>query len=226
MWDIRQTSGLRRFLHALKDVPDIQQACTNVVDEFEKIQDQLNTLQWGTLQADFNDANIIFNNNGDQVVGIIDFGDIVYSNRINDLAIAMAYMTLRPPPGFTTVETAATFLQGYCQTMDIEQKELDILRILVACRLACSVTLGAFSSMQDKSGNEYLQLHAAPGRKALLNFWNVDKQKVHLSFQKAADEGIKYRTNEIHSKLKSRQIIIGGTLGFVLVSSFLKGLLR
>ena len=221
LWDIRQTSGLRLFLHALNDVPEIQQVCTNVVDEFENIQDQLNALKWGTLQADFNDANIIFNDLGDQVVGLIDFGDIVYSNRINDLAIAMAYMTLRPPVGFTTVQTAATFLQGYCQTMDIAQKELNMLRILVACRLACSVTLGAFSSMQDKSDNEYLQLHAAPGRKALLAFWNVDEQEVYLLFEKAADEGLKCRLRET----KVRQIIVGGTVGFVLISSFLKGLL-
>ena len=227
LWDIRQTSGLRRFLHALKNVPHIHAVATQVVDAFDKIQPKLNALKWGTLQADFNDANIIFNEKGTHVVGVIDFGDIVYSNRINDVAIAMAYMMLRPPPGLSTVETAAIFLQGYCETNDIDSGELEVLRILVACRLTCSVTLGAFSSMQDQSGNAYLQLHAAPGRKALVDFWSVKRERVNVLFQNAATKGLQVRRAAVAAadaakkkQQASRQVMVGAVGILVVVSCF------
>ena len=44
----------------------------------------------GVLQGDFNDANIILQ--GGAVNAVIDFGDAVYSWRVNDVAIAMAYV--------------------------------------------------------------------------------------------------------------------------------------
>ena len=64
------------------------------------------SLRKGILQADFNDANIVLSSAssaagaaaaggaaGDKktVTGVIDFGDIVHSYRINDVAIGMAY---------------------------------------------------------------------------------------------------------------------------------------
>jgi hydroxylysine kinase len=220
LWDIRQTLGLRGFLHALNDVPNVLAAATAVVDEFEEIQEKLKGLKWGTLQADFNDTNIIFNEQGTEVVGVIDFGDIVYSNRINDLAIAMAYIMLRCPKHLNVVQTCSLFLQGYCETADIDPEELDVLRTLVGCRLACSVTLGAFSSLQDKSGNEYLTLHAAPGRHALLQFTSFPKEEIHSSFHKAVDNGkrVKSRLVRKRGNPKSRQIMLGAAVLCALAS--------
>lgn len=50
----------------------------------------------GLLQADFNDANIIVRRGEDGIphpTAVIDFGDAVHSWRVNDVAIAMAYVT-------------------------------------------------------------------------------------------------------------------------------------
>ena len=64
------------------------------------------SLRKGILQADFNDANIVLSSASSAsgaaaaggaaggkktVTGVIDFGDIVHSYRINDVAIGMAY---------------------------------------------------------------------------------------------------------------------------------------
>ena len=47
-------------------------------------------LRCGVLQGDFNDANIILQ--GGAVNAVLDFGDAVHSWRVNDVAIAMAYV--------------------------------------------------------------------------------------------------------------------------------------
>ena len=187
LWDINSTSGLSRFVNALDDAPDVQSVVSSVIESFEAIAPDVQAkLPKSVLQADFNDANIIFDQTGTHVSGVIDFGDVVYSNTINDLAIAMAYSTLQPPAGMTVVETAAKVLEGYCQTAQVSEVEMSLLRIFTACRLATSVTLGAFSSSQDTADNEYLGLHAAPGRTALCAFWGAPIDEVDEAFQKAA----------------------------------------
>ena len=58
------------------------------------------------------------------------------------------------------------------------------LRTLVACRLSTSVTLGAFSISKDPT-NEYLKLHAKPGREKLVKFWSKDKKEIDKLYNEA-----------------------------------------
>lgn len=61
---------------------------------------------------------------------------------------------------------------------DAERKHLVLL---IACRLSCCVTLGAFSYQQNPS-NEYLLLHAEPAWKALELIWGHDfEQRLSLT---------------------------------------------
>lgn len=73
-----------------------------------------------------------------------------------------------------SLSAAASMLRGFnlvCPLTDIEKKHL---RLLVASRLACSVTLGAYSYQQNP-GNEYLLLHAQPAWDALTLIWSRGK---------------------------------------------------
>merc|ERR1712154_335061 len=67
-----------------------------VVGDFESvILPASGDFRMGLLQADFNDANVIIRQGEDgspQPSGVIDFGDSVHSWRVNDVAIAMAYV--------------------------------------------------------------------------------------------------------------------------------------
>jgi Ser/Thr protein kinase RdoA (MazF antagonist) len=44
-----------------------------------------------TTQNDANDHNIVVDASGNAVAGIIDFGDMVHTARVNELAICIAY---------------------------------------------------------------------------------------------------------------------------------------
>jgi Ser/Thr protein kinase RdoA (MazF antagonist) len=67
-----------------------------VVSDFENVVVPVSAeLRTGLLQADFNDANIIIRCDEDgspHPAGVIDFGDSLISWRVNDVAIAMAYV--------------------------------------------------------------------------------------------------------------------------------------
>jgi hypothetical protein len=64
-------------------------------------------------------------------------------------------------------------LRGYHLICPLSPEERRHLLLLIACRLSCSVTLGAYSYQQNP-GNEYLLLHAAPAWNALDLIWGTE----------------------------------------------------
>merc|ERR1719453_642771 len=73
------------------------------------------------------------------------------------------------------MDAAAHVYSGYCSVRQLLPKEQKVLYTLVACRLAISVTYGAFSTQEDPE-NEYLLLHAQPGWNALQFWWGDSTQ--------------------------------------------------
>ena len=73
-----------------------------------------------------------------------------------------------------SLSAAASMLRGFNLVYPLTDIEKKHLRLLVASRLACSVTLGAYSYQQNP-GNEYLLLHAQPAWDALALIWSRGK---------------------------------------------------
>lgn len=93
------------------------------------------------------------------------------------MSVAMAYSLLTVyGKQNRSLSAAAALLRGYnsvCPPTEVERKHL---LLLMACRLSCSVTLGAYS-YQRNPGNEYLLLHAAPAWNALELIWGTDPDR-------------------------------------------------
>ena len=89
----------------------------------------------------------------------------------------MAYSMLSAygKPG-RSISAAAAILRGFHLKNPLTKTEREHLVLLVACRLACSVTLGAYSYQQNPE-NKYLLLHAEPAWKALEFIWGNDQAK-------------------------------------------------
>ena len=93
---------------------------------------------------------------------------------ILDLSVAMAYAMLNAYGKHNrSLSAAAAMLRGYHSVRPLSQKERQDLPLLIACRLSCSATLGAYSYAQNP-GNEYLLLHATPAWNALELIWGTD----------------------------------------------------
>jgi Ser/Thr protein kinase RdoA (MazF antagonist) len=88
----------------------------------------------------------------DKVVGLIDFGDIVYSYTVGDLAIAVAYVVLGKTDPYAA---AAPVIEGYREEFELNTEELDALWPLVRLRLCMSVCIAAHQQAQQPE-NEYL----------------------------------------------------------------------
>lgn len=73
-----------------------------------------------------------------------------------------------------SISAAAALLRGFNSVCPLTEAERKHLRLLVACRLSCSVTLGVYSFQQNPE-NEYLLLHALPAWDALDLIWGTDE---------------------------------------------------
>lgn len=107
-------------------------------------------LRKSVIHGDANDYNVLVE--GNQVVGLIDFGDIVYSYTAGDLAIAVAYAVLGKPDPKAAV---APLIDGYVEEFPLTKNELDALWHLVRLRLCMSVCIAAHQQQQQPE-NEYL----------------------------------------------------------------------
>jgi Ser/Thr protein kinase RdoA (MazF antagonist) len=107
-------------------------------------------LRRSVIHGDANDYNVLVDD--DTVVGIIDFGDMVHSWTVGNLAIALAYVVLgKDDPRVA----AAAVIDGYTEEFPLTEEEHAVLSKLVKLRLAMSVCLAAHQ-LRQRPDNEYL----------------------------------------------------------------------
>jgi len=117
------------------------------------------------------------------------FAPITKSWRILDLSIAMAYaMMSNYGKNHKAISAASAILRGFHSLYPLTSQERKHLRLLIASRLSCSATLGAYS-IQQNPDNEYLLLHAEPAWKTLELLCNVDYRGVIDSMFDVACDG-------------------------------------
>jgi Ser/Thr protein kinase RdoA (MazF antagonist) len=112
------------------------------------------TLRRSVIHGDANDYNLLVDPQSATVTGLIDFGDMVYSYTVGDLAIAIAYVILDKTDPHAA---AAEILNGYRGEFELRDDELESLWPLVRLRLAMSVCLAAHQLKQQPE-NKYLQI--------------------------------------------------------------------
>lgn len=120
-------------------------------------------LRRSVIHGDANDYNVLVDPDRMRVVGLIDFGDMVYSYTVGNLAIAIAYVVLgKDDP----VAAAKPVVDGYEKEFSLLQNEKEVLWDLVRLRMAMSVCMAAHQELQQPE-NEYLGISQRAIREAL-----------------------------------------------------------
>jgi len=119
-----------------------------------------------------------------------------------DASVAMAYAMLSTyGKSGRSLSAAAAFLRGFHMTYPLTETERKCLVLLVCCRLACSVTLGAYSFKQNPK-NKYLLLHAEPAWTALEFLWGLETEGASARRQEIAKA-----TNQLFDKACSCAVV-------------------
>ena len=133
LWDLKQAAKLKGYLHHITD-PEHHQLASYFLDRFERIVlPELPKLRAQVIHNDFAPNNIVVaEDDPGKIVGIIDFGDLIHSLLVIDLATTIAQILLGHDD---PVEVAAEIVAAYHETIPLEPAELSILYDLIATRL-------------------------------------------------------------------------------------------
>ena len=143
---------------------------------------------WGTLRKsvnynDANDYNVLVSGPADNpaVPGVIDFGDVVYTHTINELAIAIAYAVMHKAE---PLDAACHIVRGFNREFEIQDEELKVLFSLVTARLLISVACSAINR-EEHPENKYLQISDSPAWELLKKLRGIAPSLVYYSFRDA-----------------------------------------
>ena len=102
------------------------------------------SLRPGVIHGDANDHNVLAEQ--DRMTGLLDFGDMVHSAIVCDLAVALAYAMLgeRDP-----LAAAGAVIRGYHRHNPLTVAEQLALDVLVRARLAASLCYAAHNKIRD-----------------------------------------------------------------------------
>ena len=117
-------------------------------------------LRKGVNYNDANDYNVLVRDEaeGPVVPGVIDFGDVVHTYIVNELAVALAYALMgKADP----LEAAKPIISGYHSVFSLTELEMACLFPLMTSRLLISVTCSELNRA-DFPENTYLQISDKP----------------------------------------------------------------
>lgn len=187
-WDL--ANGLRevRQHEALIADAELRRLVNSLADDFEQnTAPLLPQLRRSAIHNDANDYNVLVGGGEDlysrnqHVTGLVDFGDMVYSQTINELAVAIAYAVLdKTDP----LAVARQMVAGYNSENPLTETELAALFSLIRLRLCVSVCMAAVQR-QQRPDDEYLAISQQPIRSTLPRLAKIHPRFAEAVFRQA-----------------------------------------
>jgi 4-aminobutyrate aminotransferase-like enzyme/Ser/Thr protein kinase RdoA (MazF antagonist) len=135
-WDVlRSPEAIAEGIDAVED-PTRQDHVRRIVGWFDRaIAGHGTGLPKSVVHQDLNDFNVLARPGTDgrhHVHAVLDFADALYTARIGELVVAVAYSMLRKA---NPLSAAAAVVRGYAAELDLTEDELAVLYPLAAARL-------------------------------------------------------------------------------------------
>ncbi|MDA1028090.1 MAG: aminotransferase class III-fold pyridoxal phosphate-dependent enzyme [Bacteroidetes bacterium] len=184
VWDLAnavQTIGDRIHLLAGEERSIVEAVVELYGSEVSPIWEQLPK---AVIHHDANDYNVLVgppHEDGCEITGLLDFGDIVYSARVCNPAVAAAYLALhRGDP----VDAMCSVAKGYASKNGLSEPEVGAFFALVCARLAVSVCMSAAQKTVEPE-NEYLSISELDAWACLRRLKQVHPRLAHYRLRAA-----------------------------------------
>ena len=180
-WDVQNIDLIYqriKYINSRKDKNIVK----HFLDEYENnVIPNKHKLRMSIIHNDCNDHNIIVNEQKN-LLGIIDFGDMVYSFQVLEPAVCMAYLALNKK---NIRDVLFTFLKGYQSYFSLQKIEIKCIIYMVCIRLCITVTMAAWRKSIFPN-NTYLTISESSAWATLkyfknenLNEWTNHLLKIH-----------------------------------------------
>jgi hydroxylysine kinase len=160
IWDLRWFNHMQPLLRHISDERDLT-LVRSVFDQFENVVvPTWPTLPRQVIHGDFNPHNVLVDPDEPRyVAGVIDFGDVVHTARVFDIAVGMANLLCDNPDD--PWEKALQFVAGYLEIRHFSEDELRLLCTSALARLVLRVLIARWRAVVDPARSRYLLSHSA-----------------------------------------------------------------
>lgn len=180
-WDVQRARDV--IAGALPEIDDPGQRArlARVLSTVEgHLVPALSTLRTSVIHNDANDHNILVDKAGERVVGLLDFGDMLWTATAHEAAVALAYaMFHRAEPLSVVRPIVGAFDRAY----RLDEAELDALPSLVLARIGASVAIAARQGRLDP--DPYLRVSESPAWETLERLEDAGPEAFHGAVHEA-----------------------------------------
>ncbi|WP_459211484.1 aminotransferase class III-fold pyridoxal phosphate-dependent enzyme [Aquimarina rhabdastrellae] len=178
-WDIAQAQWTKEYQHLFtgEELTIIK----TFYAQFEKQKETYEQLRKAIVHNDANDNNVIVTEAlvKPTVKAAIDYGDAIYTQIINDVAISCAYTIMGHPD---PLEAALPIVEGYHKHFALQEEELSHLYTAIAIRLVISVTKSAINKIKEPD-NTYLLISEKPAWAVLKKWIQINSNYATYAFR-------------------------------------------
>ncbi len=197
-WDLQNLTLNRKHISAIPD-PKQRRIVAYFFQKFDLlVSPYVPELRKSYIHSDFNEWNVLAE--GDQALGLIDFGDIVYSPLINEVATALCYLSYDKDTFF---DWTTPFLKAYHKIIPLKKKEIGLLYYLIATKLCISVCQSAKARLLQPE-NKYASVSENNAWKMLHKLLILNPISVENHFMQALGLS-KEKTVVLAEKVKTRE---------------------
>lgn len=203
LWDLKHAASVRRLTSAIESAEQ-RSVVERVLSRFETVALPI----WPQLRAQVVHGDPILENvrldSAGRVCGIIDFGDIVHSSLLQDVAAALASVLRKREND--TLPIARIFLDGYTSCVPLEPIEAELLGVALGARLASIIAIGAWEVVEHAEKATHFEECVVDSWRLLEQLEEVGPQAVGQAL--GAPKPLR-PTSELHAR---RRQLLGGAL--------------
>ena len=184
-WDISRAANAIPLLDAIDDARQRAHVATYMTHFASNVAPRLRALRRQVIHNDLNPHNVLVDSaSPERVVGIIDFGDIVRTALVNDVAIGASYL-LRL--GVSPLDYPLVFVAAYHAVSPLLPEELDLLYDLMAARLTLTVAITEWRARRDPGNRAYITKNTAIAWDGIARLASLERERAAHLFRQACN---------------------------------------
>lgn len=182
-WDIKNALRLRPLIAAVPPGP-VRRQVSEELDRFEAdVQPMLDGLRQQVVHNDLNPHNVLLGlQDTGRVSGVLDFGDMVRTPLVADLAVAASYMTHHPDGALHSVTDMVAAYHGVVPLLAVE---IGLLRDLIVARLVTTIVITEWRAARYPQNAPYILRNNGSARAGLNRFATLPHQDVTATLLRA-----------------------------------------
>ena len=200
-WDISNSLWTKQYLKFIKRSSE-RKIIKPFQNKFEEKLTKFKKLRKSFIHNDVNDNNIIVSNSlyNPKINGIIDLGDSINTQIINDVAVTCVYAMMKCE---NPLEAGVNVVKGYNSVFKLEEDEIEFLYLAIAMRLIISITKSSINKIENKE-NEYLLISEDEAIKLIKKWDTVNQELATYSFRNACGYTAHPNENKFNKWSKNR----------------------